>query len=706
MLKCAICLLLLPVIVSAQLIDDDVMPFGGYSSHHANTSVFFSDSCLGVMHNELGINQFTTGFNDYYAGLFADSGIFAYPFGVWNDPTWTWEPQQQYSHSTYYICHPDSCDFYNICCATTNGDIGGPDNEYWYYSGEGLMLSNWWLKFENKNGILHPTDKLQYFPYLKIGRDDTQLDPETVIGYFRADRVIGGDPTQYQLRFIDTLYAADIPIVPDDTLISLIDESSSLNYFHIRDDNMDSSHFAYFSFYAEGNCTVYIDYFKVHCQFGGDLIDPPHLYDDDISVSVARAGYKDKILGWMLKDTPRPEHIRPNNYIDDLIQQAMIDSSWSLPVRGYPWYSSTYKKDFRDFTRLAEPEVFWAYMYPIDSLTSFTGWDLNGNKIQSNFKKFISEPCDSIRTMIDEFDSLDSWMFTPQYWWCLRDSLCTNWEQRRKPTESELKCETFLGLCYKPKGIMFWKYDSSPNGENGFQGLVDINGNHRPELYDVVKNDINPYIKAIDATYMPLEWQRAYAYHNGTPDHDDYDPPSGAYVSSISSFTHPDSVSSNPDSGWFHVGEYEDTLNAKYIMLVNRACSQGESNPAPAPSVTATVKFDPTNLGLGNYVYIIDIADSVDYVDYDSVLFYPDTTYSAILPDSTIPFTTVLGPGEGRLYKIVQASQLNLIDTISTNYTYQGKIRVTGDAIVPADSSMKILGPARLILSGWSKATS
>ena len=89
-------------------------------------------------------------------------------------------------------------------------------------------------------------------------------------------------------------------------------------------------------------------------------------------------------------------------------------------------------------------------------------------------------------------------------------------------------------------------------------------------------------------------------------------------------------------------------------MLVNRACSRGASDSTAAPSVTATVRFNPGVLG-SDYVYIIDLADSLRLAGADTGwVGIPDTTYTAKMPDGTIPFTTVLGPGEGRLFKIVQ----------------------------------------------------
>jgi hypothetical protein len=248
-----------------------------------------------------------------------------------------------------------------------------------------------------------------------------------------------------------------------------------------------------------------------------------------------------------------------------------------------------------------------------------------------------------------------SWMFTPQYFAGRNPTSPedTTWIWRF-PTRAEMICETFIGLCYRPMGIMFWKYDQNWNysTNSGSRGLVNDDGSHH-YMYDVIKSHINPYIKAIDATYMSLNWVRAFTISDSVGLN--YQPPAGSWIDTIYALVHPDSVDLNPDAGWFHVGQYTEGSD-KYIMLVNRACSQGEDDPDPAPSVTATVKFDPNTLDLGPYVYIIDIADSVEYVDYDSVAFWPDTTYSATL-DGTIPFTTILGPGEGRLFKIVGTLQ-------------------------------------------------
>ena len=88
-------------------------------------------------------------------------------------------------------------------------------------------------------------------------------------------------------------------------------------------------------------------------------------------------------------------------------------------------------------------------------------------------------------------------------------------------------------------------------------------------------------------------------------------------------------------------------------MVVNRACNV--DSVTLAPDVNCVVRLNPSEIG-SDYVYVIDLADSLRLAGADTGwVGIPDTTYTAKMPDGTIPFTTVLGPGEGRLFKIVQS---------------------------------------------------
>ncbi|UCE66245.1 MAG: hypothetical protein JSU85_15605 [Candidatus Zixiibacteriota bacterium] len=670
MIRTLLVILILPALCFAQLIDEYVMPFGGYSSHPAYTDIFFSDSCLEVMHDELGINQFMGGgFTGYHADRFASKGIYVYPWGT----APIMRPQQKYAHSTYYICDAED-DYSDFKFETRNGTVQG--DTVLVYDGDDFMLDGLYFRQENRQWMMGDA-QIRYYPYLKmmIERDTSQTDSSTVVGIFYVLNM--EDSTADSMRFADTLFVRDLP-ADEDTLVllSLTNDwdssiTYSLDYYYVLDnENSVDSPKIKFRFKTAGNCTVFIDYFKVHCQFGYDLMgdNSDSTIANQIKAYVGRkADFDGKVLGWYLKDEPRPGNYRPYGYIDSLIQVAMAESSWTEPVRATTNFclgcGGQAYKGLNDFIRDGNPNRIWANPYCFFGgfggarTTKYTGYfhrqgTPHERGLQFEFNESLAEQCDSLMASLARSEIEDSsWMFTPQYF-AGRDSTGpgdTTWIWRF-PTRSEMICETFIGLCYRPMGIMFWKYDQNwyYAKNSGSRGLVNDDGSHH-YMYDVVKDDINPYIKAIDSTFLSLTWKGSYVVSDSAGL--GLNPPDTAFIDTIYAVSN--DTLPNPDLGWFQAGEFISGSD-KYILLVNRACSQGENDSTAAPSITATVKFDPTDLGLGNYVYIIDLADSLRLAGGDTGwVAIPDTTYSAKMPDGTIPFTTVLGPGEGRLFKIV-----------------------------------------------------
>lgn len=643
MLRTIFTIVLLPSLCFGQLIDEGVLPFGSYSSLPATYSVYFTPGKLDTMHNSLGINQFVTrGFHDTtIVKRFADAGIYVYPVGFNPaDTVLPWEPQAKFSNATYFVCHPESSSYYNVGFNTPVGSNVYQDS-LWLYSGSGTMFDDLKMLQRNNYDPLDGTgleDKLDYYPILKIGAYTSGLADTTIIGIFSVKN-LNRDPDL--LRFIDTIRVENLPSSGDTTL-SLTNriDTLGLHYYHVLPNLSDSSHQMSFEFETTGACSVYVDYFQVHCQYGKELVDD-HLRDTEIYESVSRPGYDTRIRGWFLVDSARRGNFIPVSYIDNLIQDTT--SEWSNPVWGPAWLniyhsgSDRWEPDgFRDFEHICRPKELWAYLYPISLYTSYTGYSSGANLFQSQLEAKVTIPCDSIAAALSDYDTSYSWTYTPQFWYCV-PAECTGSETRRKPTPSELLCMTYTGMCYHPKSIIFWKYDST----DGTWGILDENGNPREGMYEVVRDEINPYIKAIDETYLALDWDTAYAinYANGFGT-------GGTWIDTIYAV----SDTPNPDLGWFHVGQFTEGSD-KYVMLVNRACSKNEEGDA-APSITATIKFDTGNLGLGDYVYIIDIATGTDSSDWIGT---PDTTYSGKMPDGTIPFTTVLGPGEGRLFKLLSA---------------------------------------------------
>jgi hypothetical protein len=674
------------------------MPFGGYAAKLPTDQTFFSDSCLQVMHNSLGINQMMGGgFTADEAGRFNNAGIYVYPWG-----TWPLKPQQRYSHTTYYICEAED-DYSDFKFETRNGTV---QDSFLVYSGSDYMLDGLYFREENRAWMLGDFQK-KFFPYLKMAVDTAGTDSSTLVGIFYVINM--EDSTADSVRFADSVFVRDLP-ADHDTLLSLTNDwEASITYpfdyyFVLEDSTSKKAPKIKFRFKALGNCTIYVDYFKVHSEFGKMLVELGE-FNTAIKDTVGDADFDQKILGWHLKDEPRPGNYRPWGYIDRLIEDTT--AVWTEPVRGASnFWQSAGGPDLRglnDFIRFGHPNRVWSDPYCFYGgfggwrTTKYAGYFTQGPPyewgLQFELNSSLVRQCDSLRAALSRFGMEDSsWMFIPQYF-AGRDSTIsedTTWIWRF-PTRAEMICETFIGLCYRPMGIMFFKYDQNWDytKNSGTRGLVNDDGSHH-YMYDVVMNDINPYLKAIDSTFLSLTWKGTYVVSDSSGL--GFEPPDTAFVDTVYAISN--SSDPNPDLGWFQVGEFTAGSD-KYILLVNRACSQGENDPTPAPSVTATVKFNTTYLGLGNYVYIIDIADSIFFQSYEPDSFWADTTYSAAL-NGTIPFTTVLGPGEGRLFKIVQTSSIALKDTLSNpGFSYQGSIKITGDVIIPSGSTFKVKGPAK-----------
>jgi hypothetical protein len=281
--------------------------------------------------------------------------------------------------------------------------------------------------------------------------------------------------------------------------------------------------------------------------------------------------------------------------------------------------------------------------------TLYTGYlHQNGTDgLQNSFKYFTTSRLDTYRAALKDSSWADSveirymaQMQSSQRRGCPDSVLRERW-----PTGSEMRCEASIALCYGIRGLFYWPGDTSSAGNaTYFSGLLGRQG--YTEAWGKIANYVTPYVKAIDDIYLQLEWQRGYPYHDGYPENP---PPIDAFIDSI--FAVSNSPDSNPDLGWFHVGEFDDG-EAYYAMIVNRACSQGPEDPTEAPSITATIRFNDDNLGSEHHYYIIDLATGTDSSDWEGV---PETTYTAVMGDGTIPFTTTFRAGEGRLFKIAAA---------------------------------------------------
>jgi hypothetical protein len=400
--------------------------------------------------------------------------------------------------------------------------------------------------------------------------------------------------------------------------------------------------------YTTGARTVTIDWVKLYEEQGLRLANNDTTAINPIKSFLQQhnqTSAENNIFGWYLRDEPVATNLDPFGIIDSLIRNE--NPNWRH------FTMNNLHQMMRSYLYRSHADLIDMDYYPLGPSDLYTGFipEVPGQE-QHRFQNRMNYMNYWMREYRNRADDMGKQLWlTPQAFWDLGDTgHAPCW---RKPTPSELWCMTNIALCYHTEGFVYWKYD--PNGNGQYPGFRQLVNGHlvTTDLYDKMKNDINPYIKAIDSTYLQLDWLDAYPYHN--PD----SIPANSIIESIDAqYQFPchcirDSAEIPTDIGWFHVGEFTNTSEpgVKYFMLVNRSCSLCEWDSTETSPVIATVRLNPNIVG-SDYALIIDLAKGTSASDWTG---YPETTYSGIL-DGAIPYTVNLKAGEGRLFKEVPIS--------------------------------------------------
>ncbi len=340
--------------------------------------------------------------------------------------------------------------------------------------------------------------------------------------------------------------------------------------------------------------------------------------------------YPEDIYGWMQMDEPVWLNFAPLGHVDSLMHT--VNSDWVTFTNFWQ-----YIKNKESYFNEVDIDYVNPDIYPFGWYNSYCGTDY-----QIYREPTKDGPLDRfdnhLKMAKPDGDSLVFWV-TPQSFGCLEyDASNCGW---RKPTASELSVQTFMALSWGARGIHYWFYYST--GFSNMSGIIDNDGTKTDSYYEI-KDYIGPYIQAFDEYYMPLKWIHSYQYNP-----DDPDVPDSSVISSIQAYSHPDST--NPDVGWFQVGEFEDTIGSeKYFMLVNRACNINST--LIAPSVTAIVELSRGAFPNANRLFVVDLANDLDKINGEWTAI-PDTTYCYV-NNRNFFYETRLRAGEGRLYKIVE----------------------------------------------------
>jgi hypothetical protein len=649
-------------------LDEHELPFGAYDLDTGGTGLSFEQH-LHNLHDSLGFNIFWE--NDFISipqiREFGDSGLVvirAYTtstdsFAVYSNYNYAKIEAEEYESKVRMYGGSENCNGGEItdsCWVAYENQAGailfGPDGFnppcWWWPPGDNIK---YYLKLErNYPKSALPEDQDSTITYNvdiramidSIGPDDPVCTLKVTCQPWDGVALQDSIPlilTVSNFNAVDTWQVFSFDFTIPETLIYIsggdtISEAASNTGVKVK-------------IVSSGERTLRVDWIKIYDQTGYDLVETD-IYTDRISNFVPQfADLEDTLWGWYFRDEPYYINIPVMGAILNTAR-AYGNSDWrAITCINYPQYYSYWFEqiDMDLFT----PDIYpFSYAFGSDSV-AYTGYDDPGDKTNlyyfnagskktQNRLDSFADKCSQAYSAARE-NGADYWIVLQCFGGGPQKKGYVNW---RKSTGPELRCITFMSLAEGARGLIYWKFGVTCGG--GIEGMLDCSGS-RTDLWYAVKNDINPYIKAIDSVFMGLEFQKSYTvqaepYQKSHPDR---------WINSISAVS--DSPAPNPDLGWFHVGEFTDTANDKYVMIVNRACSQGPENPAAAPPVIATIDFKTMNLRMGNYVEIIDLATGTNASDWIGT---PHSTRVESIRGA-ITYTTQFGPGEGRLFKLIRA---------------------------------------------------
>lgn len=638
------------------------MPFG---VHFQSDEVRdYSANQIDTLRSILGFNAINphkdnmTNFGSSMESFSSDS-LKSYPW-VDDQDYWKW------SHSVYA----------KMRAADNNSEVGFK----YKYSGAGAnTVDNWYrippvdtivldgLSFGcDKDYQAGGTGHINYNPQLFMKINRTLGDSGQIAGYLNV----------YWGNFWGNLYRgllASYPVYVDSFSSGLARWYSWNNFF--TDEYPDGENMLTFQLESAGVCTLWVDTLKIYDFYGKRLIEEGY-YDAQILASVDTSTHgwvSNSVSAWYINDEPPYGNFLPVRYVDSLITShygipgTVVYNAGVAAINMYLDECHPYGFCYDDFLKLTGIQTPWIDIYPFNGgQNGFDSTLLSGSdfrqisgfdcKYSLGLQRALSDMTnnfDTIITSLDRFDPPRKWYDMPQAMeWKAYNCNQGGETWARMPTQSEYSCAVFLSLCYGASGLIDYKWDGycSPGNtlDNGHTfGFVDPVNWEKQRIWYCQRDRVNPYIKAIDDIYLGLTWEKAYPIYP-----DSITPPGGAWVSSITATS--TTTDPNPDLGWFHVGEYRGNGNDHYIMLVNRACSQGPYDTTEAPPVTATLRLNSDNLNLGSYVYVIDLANGTNSADWAG---HQDTTYTSLMPDNTIPYTITLRAGEGKLIKIAKTGR-------------------------------------------------
>jgi len=397
-----------------------------------------------------------------------------------------------------------------------------------------------------------------------------------------------------------------------------------------------------------GKDQVWVDRIDVYDEWAWNSLTG--VYDDSATAFIA--DHSDtNIKGFTLTDEPRPPQIAVNKYWANFIKGN--DPSWQIPVywaSAFDYYQSLWFKN---------NPVDWHFY--VNYITNKAETDTTSDYYTSPFERTLQEAMDSLIAYLDSrrpvaHGSSKKFAYTvasAKAW----DGSIT--PVLRHPTQWEQEAVPWLAVAHGVNAIAYWEYCSyyedceryeckQDTTEPWFfyrddtlwsawvRGLTyaDTTSNTLPdwrrdvcrfEPYWSVVRRVNKQLHTIgDLISDTTSWQAGFTC--------DVVPQSWVFSFKSDKYS--------ADSAYVEIAtfEYQDT---SYFLLVNRRCLSTEAQGVRV------------ELNLAGDQYFIIGLDSVGSGDNMYYAFI-DTAYSAKL-NGKIPFSTNLGPGQGKFFKIIAA---------------------------------------------------
>jgi hypothetical protein len=192
----------------------------------------------------------------------------------------------------------------------------------------------------------------------------------------------------------------------------------------------------------------------------------------------------------------------------------------------------------------------------------------------------------------------------------------------KDPTANEVRVQTFLAMCYGADAVMNYRasyYLDTINFQPPYfeTGLYDQYRNMPTLKWAEIIDFTGPRVEKIGHIIKDMIWQGAGVCYNVTSI-------PGSFINTVKS--------TEFDSAWIETGFFKDGSNADYFMLVNRRCLSIEAQ-------NVTVYID--SAGMSEHKKMWYVIDQYSH----------DTTFTGAI-NGSIPFTTHLDPGEGKLFKL------------------------------------------------------